>query len=152
MIYIKLFPEQNQNSAGSAQDEHRHSTDTAPFPFATTILVPCEPAERTIMPNVKLSPAIMEISGKVGNMVFRRTASGKIIITKRPDMSNVKWSEAQIAQRERFKEASLYAKAAMADPKVRAVFDKLAKNNKKRPYDMAVSDYFQGNNLLEEKK
>jgi len=36
----------------------------------------------------------------------------------------------------------------MAKPKVRAVYKKLAAKKGKRPFDMAVSDYFKGNDLL----
>jgi hypothetical protein len=49
-----------------------------------------------------------------------------MIVTKRPDMSNVEWSEAQQTQRPRFRQANEYAKAAMADPKVRAVYERRA--------------------------
>jgi hypothetical protein len=43
-----------------------------------------------------------------------------------------------------------YAKAAMKDPDIRPVYEQMAaeKKNNKRPFDMAVSDYFAGNNLL----
>ena len=66
-------------------------------------------------------------------------------------MSNVEWSEAQKAQRQRFKKAVAYAKAALADPKVHARYEKKAKKQHKRPWDVAVSDYFQGNDLLSNK-
>jgi hypothetical protein len=36
----------------------------------------------------------------------------------------------------------------MAEPKVRAMYEKAAKEAKKRPFDMAVSDYFKGRDLL----
>jgi len=88
------------------------------------------------------------IRGKVGNMVFRRSHNGKVIASKMPDMSNVQWSKAQKAHRQRFKKAVAYAKAAMAEPKVRAKYEKAAVKAGKRPFDLAVSDYFQGKDLL----
>ncbi len=100
------------------------------------------------MPKVVLNPAIREIRGKLGGMVFRLTHTGELIVTKAPDMSKVKWSKAQKAHRQRFKQAVAYAKAAMADPQVRKVYEKLAAKRRKRPFDTAVSDYFKGNNLL----
>ncbi len=103
------------------------------------------------MPKVVLNPAIREIRGKLGGMVFRLSHTGELIVTKAPDMSKVKWSKAQKAHRQRFKQAVIYAKAAMAEPKVRAAYEKLAAKNHKRPFDMAVSDYFKGNNLLARK-
>ena len=84
----------------------------------------------------------------MGNAVFRRSHTGEMTLIKLADMSHVKWSEAQTAHRQRFKKAVAYAKAAMAVPEVRAAYEKLAAENHKRPYDLAVSDYFKGRNLL----
>jgi hypothetical protein len=46
-----------------------------------------------------------------------------------------------------------YAKSAMKHPEVRLVYEQMAAEKKKdkRPFDMAVSDYFKGNNLLRSK-
>ena len=96
------------------------------------------------MPKVRLNPLIEEIHGTMYDVVFKRSPKGNMIITKRPDMSNVKWSEAQQAQRARFKEAVAYARAALADPKVRARYARKAKRQGKRAWDVAMSDYFQG--------
>jgi hypothetical protein len=100
------------------------------------------------MAKVTLSPMIKEIHGRVGDTVFRRSHTGEMTLIKLADMSNVKWSKAQEEHRQRFKEAVAYAKAAMAAPKVRARYEKLAAKQHKRPFDMAVSDYFKGRNLL----
>lgn len=96
------------------------------------------------MPKVRLNPLIEEIHGTMYDVVFKLSAKGNMIITKRPDMSNVKWSRAQQVQRQHFKEAVAYAKAALADPKVRARYERKAKKQGKRAWDVAVSDYFQG--------
>jgi hypothetical protein len=100
------------------------------------------------MAKVVLNSLIKEAHGKFGDYVLRRSHTGETILSKIPDMSNVKWSEAQEAHRQRFKEAVAYAKAAMAVPEVRAIYEKIAAEQHKRPYDMAVSDYFKGRNLL----
>ena len=57
---------------------------------------------------------------------------------------------AQQAHRERFKEAVAYAQCVLADPGIRPIYEQMAAQKKKnnRPFDMAVSDYFQGNDLL----
>lgn len=60
-------------------------------------------------------------------------------------MSRVKWSK---AHRRRFKQAVAYARAALADPKVRAKYERTGKKQGKRPWDVAISGYFQGQNLL----
>jgi hypothetical protein len=96
------------------------------------------------MPKVRLNPLIEEIHGTMYDMVFKLSPKGNIIIAKRPDMFKVKWSEAQQSQRKRFKEAVAYAKAALADPKVRAKYERKAKKQGKRAWDVAVSDYFEG--------
>lgn len=100
------------------------------------------------MAKVTLNPMINEIRGKVGGYVFRRASSGKLILSKAPDMSRVKWSKAQKENRQRFKKAVAYSKAAMTEPKVRAHYEKEAAKKGKRPYDLAVSDYLKGKNLL----
>lgn len=100
------------------------------------------------MAKVTLNPMLQDMRGKLGGYVFRRANTGELTIIKRADMSKVKWSEAQQANRQRFKEAVAYAKAALADPKVRKVYEEAAVKQGKRPYDLAKSDYFKGRNLL----
>ena len=102
------------------------------------------------MAKARLNPVLELITGKIGNLVFRRAHTGKLSVIYRPDMSRVKWSAAQKAHRERFREAVVYAKSAMKDPDVRPVYEQMAaeKKSNKRPFDMAVSDYFAGNDLL----
>jgi hypothetical protein len=103
------------------------------------------------MAKVKLNPAIQRVQGRLGNAVFRLAHNGEITMTKVPDMSRVKWSEAQKEHRLRFKRAVAYARAAMAEPKVRAVYERTAAKVHKRPFDLAVSDYFKGRDLLSSK-
>lgn len=103
------------------------------------------------MPKVRLKPAIVQIQGTLFDVVFKLSPQGKMIVTKRPDMSKVKWSKAQKAQRQRFKQAVAYAKAALAEPKLRARYERQAKKKNKRAWDLAVSDFFQGRDLLAKK-
>jgi len=102
------------------------------------------------MAKVKLNPILEQLTGKMGNMVFRLAHTGKLSLIMSPDMSGVKWSPAQKEHRQRFKQAISYAKAAMRDPEIRSIYEQMAaeKKKNKRPFDMAVSDYFQGNNLV----
>ena len=100
------------------------------------------------MAKITLNPMIQSAQGKMGNAVFRRSHTGEMTLIKLADMSNVKWSDAQQAHRQRFKQAVAYAKAAMAEPKARAMYEKSAAKQHKRPFDLAVSDYFKGRNLL----
>jgi hypothetical protein len=89
-----------------------------------------------------------EIHGTIYDVVLKRSRKGNLIVTKRPDMTKVKASEAQKANRERFKLANAYAKAALAEPKLRARYEKRAERQHKRAWDVAMSDYFEGKDLL----
>jgi hypothetical protein len=105
-------------------------------------------AKVILPPGVKGDEFIKEFRGKLGNVVFRQYPNGDIIVSKAPDMSAVAWSPAQQEQRQRFKAAIAYAKAAMADPGARAVYEKRAAEQKRLPFRVAVSDYFKGIDLL----
>ena len=101
------------------------------------------------MAKIKFHPLIEEIRGKLyDDLVIKLSPQGELIIAKRPDMSRVRWSKAQKAHRQRFKLAVTYARAALAEPRVRARYERLAKKRGKRAWDVALSDYFKGNNLL----
>ena len=63
-------------------------------------------------------------------------------------MTGVEWSQAQTSHRARFKQANDYAKAAMADPKVRVIYVRRAKRAHRSPFRVAFSDYFAGKDLL----
>jgi hypothetical protein len=73
---------------------------------------------------------------------------GKQTAMKTPDMSKVKWSKAQKANRERFADAIHYARQAMADPKVRVRYEEMGKKAGRQPFRVAVSDFYLGKNLL----
>ena len=99
------------------------------------------------MPKTKLHPILQEVHGSMAGITFRRMY-GKQVVMKKPDMSGVTWSDAQAEHRQRFQQAVAYARAALADPKVRAKYQKAAAKKGKRPFDLAVSDFFHGKNLL----
>ena len=103
------------------------------------------------MPKARFKPGIEYLQGTLYDVVFKRSPQGKPIVTKRPDMSNVEWSEAQ--QDQRFKQANRYARAAMANPEVRAIYEQRAAKEKRKPYRIRIvfSDYFKGNDLLAKK-
>jgi hypothetical protein len=103
------------------------------------------------MPKVRFHPLVEEIHGTMYDVVFKKSPKGNMIVTKRPDMSNVEWSEAQQSQRQRFKQATTYAKAALAEPKLRTRYEKRAKRQHKRAWDVAMGDYFEGKDLLSKK-
>lgn len=95
------------------------------------------------MAKAKLNPLITEFHGQVGELVFRRTRSGGLSLIRKADMSRVKWSPAQQASRQRFREAVAYAKQVLADPVTRTHFEELAAKSHKRPVEEAIAAYLQ---------
>lgn len=104
------------------------------------------------MAKVSFNPLLKWFRGKIGDLVFRRSHNGKVSVYITPDMSGVKWSQAQKDHRQHMKEAWIYASAAVADPDLRPIYVQMAVDqgkNPKRPFDVAVSDYCDtGNDLL----
>ena len=100
------------------------------------------------MTKVVLQPGLRELRGKMGDWTYRRMY-GKQTVIKTPDMSRVKWSKAQKANRERFRKAIAYARRAMADLTVRVHYETAGKETGRQPFRVAVSDYYAGKNLLE---
>jgi hypothetical protein len=103
------------------------------------------------MAEVSFDPIIKWLRGKIGGLVFRRGRKGKVFTYETPDMSGVKWSQAQKAHRRGFGDASYYASAAVADPDIRPIYVQMAIDNDgdpRRPGEMAFMDYKQGNDLL----
>jgi hypothetical protein len=107
------------------------------------------------MAKVRFHPLFEHLRGTIKGMVFRLSHNGKISAYLSPDMSQVSWSQAQDAHRERMAEAWAYASAAIKDPDIREIYIQMAieqKKNENRPFDMAASDYFHNhNNLLGDK-
>ena len=101
---------------------------------------------------VDFDPLFKWIRGRIGGLVYRRAHNGKISVYPSPDMSRVRASKAQKDHRQHFREAGLYASAAVADPDLRPIYVQMAIDNgknPKRPFDMASSDYYHnGNDLL----
>jgi len=81
------------------------------------------------------------ISGRIGNLVFRR-GKDQTIVSTRPKFTKPP-SKKQLTQRERFKEAATYAKIATdQDSPTREVYEEVAKRKGNYAYLMAVSDWF----------
>ena len=102
-------------------------------------------------PKILLHPMFMWIRGRMGKIVYRLAHNGEVSAYPAPDMTKVVWSPAQKAQRQKMARATAYAKLAIRDPELRQFYVEMAKQrkrNERRPFDMAVSDYCQGNDLL----
>jgi hypothetical protein len=107
--------------------------------------------KRRKAPKIELHPMFRWIRGKMGKIVYRLAHNGEVSAYPAPDMSGIEWTPAQKAQRQNFAKASAYAKLAIRDPEIRQYYVELAKKrrkNKRRPGDVAFTDYCQGNDLL----
>jgi hypothetical protein len=99
------------------------------------------------MLKVKLAPIIEEIHGTMYDLVFKKSPKGNMIVTKKPDMSRVKWSKAQKANRQHMSKAITTTQLALMDPKVKAKYERKAKKQGRRAWNLALSDYLQGRDL-----
>jgi hypothetical protein len=93
------------------------------------------------MAKMKLNPLFAGISGKIGNIVIKRSPNGDVIVARTPDLSRVKPSQAQLDQRRAFGKASDYAKFALADEALRAFYETRAQLRNITPRAVCVGDY-----------
>jgi hypothetical protein len=97
---------------------------------------------------IKFHPFLKEARGRFGDTVFRLCHTGEWQITRRPNMSKVRWTKAQQDHRERMAEATAYANcvkhSAKDYPELHEFYLQMAWEKKwdKRWFDMAVSDYY----------
>ena len=100
------------------------------------------------MAKVKLNGPFAEISGAMGDFVFKKgKKEGEVILAKRPKKSK-KPSKAQKAQWDRFAEASAYAREAKTNPEVWAYYEAEARKLNLQTHIVAMTDYLNGKNLL----
>ena len=99
------------------------------------------------MPKIKLAPFVEEIHGTLDGWVFKKSPQGEMIITKKPDMSKVKWSKAQKANRQRMSKAITATQIALMDPKVKDRYERKAKKQGRRAWNLALSDCLKGKDL-----
>ena len=93
------------------------------------------------MAKVKLNPILEQIRGQVGDLVFRRYGD-EVVISRKPDLSDVEPTEAQLAAQARFREAALYGKMVMADPETKALYAEAADAQGKPVFSLTVADFF----------
>ncbi len=104
------------------------------------------------MTKIKLKYAIPELGGALYEVKLNLTRQEEMPETKRPrkkrpGQTKAKATEAQLAQRQRFKLAMEYAQAAMANPALHAIYKAMAAQEGKSAFAMARADYFKGKDL-----
>ena len=68
------------------------------------------------MAKVRRNAIIRELSGKLGDVVFRQMKDGTTIITRKPDFSNRQFSQDQLDVQDRMKLAAAYGVASKENP------------------------------------
>ncbi|MDR2917765.1 MAG: hypothetical protein LBV72_00155 [Tannerella sp.] len=94
------------------------------------------------MAKVENNLFLLGIRGMIGNQMVYRNCKGKIILSKRPQCTGYQ-SDAQKKQRLRFKEATIYAKAALTDADTFKAYSEKAQHSEDAltAYNVAVADY-----------
>jgi len=93
------------------------------------------------MAKVKLNPVLEQIRGQVGELVFKHYGD-EVIVGRKPDRSGVLPSGIQLEHQERFRQAVLYGRLVMADPQMKADYEKTAKAKGKPLFSVTVADFF----------
>jgi len=65
------------------------------------------------MAKVKLNPVLEQIRGQVGDLVFKRYGD-RVVVSRKADLEGLEPSQAQLAQRERFREAAIYGRLVIS--------------------------------------
>ena len=92
------------------------------------------------MAKATLNAVVGGISGKSGGFVFRQMG-GETFISQSPSVRPGKASRAQQAQRDRFKQATWYARRVLSDPCQLEAYHALGNQLKRRADKMVTSDF-----------
>lgn len=90
---------------------------------------------------VILQPSLRGLSGKMGDWVYRYSKNKKKTFIGEKPVRSLEQTEGQIAQQERFTDASLYAGEAMADPALREFYENAAEEMGITPHNAAMADF-----------
>ena len=93
------------------------------------------------MAHTQLNPVLINIRGKIGDLVFKRQ-NGGTVISKLPSFDGRESTEAQKAIQQKFRQAVIYGKMVMADPATRALYAEAAKEDHKPIFSLTVADFF----------
>lgn len=92
------------------------------------------------MSNSRENVITRRLHGKFGDQVVFRTRNGKSITANIPKVTDKTAASSQVKTRDRFKQATLWAKHILTDPEMLAAYTAKATGGK-NPYVVAVTDY-----------
>lgn len=81
------------------------------------------------------------LSGTVGRQMTLSQKAGDTIVGKKRGSSSIPATESQLDVQDKFKIASMYAKAAIEDPATKAIYEAIARPNQSA-YNVALADAF----------
>jgi hypothetical protein len=96
-------------------------------------------ARRKKMTEVNLNETVDGYRGSIGRLVFKRY-KGRTIVSRKPKIEKPP-TEAQLAQRERFREAAAFGKSAQADPALLEFYAPIALERNISVYVLAMGDF-----------
>lgn len=92
------------------------------------------------MASVTLNPVLESLSGKIGDLVFRR--HGEDVVVARAPAGERAWTPDQLAHQERFRLATVYGRAALADPVTKALYENKSAATGTPVFALAIADFF----------
>lgn len=95
------------------------------------------------MARVRLNPIFESVRGSIGDLTVRQYGT-RVVFSRKPVFRNRIFSTAQKARQERFREAALYAKQVLDDPRVQAVYGDEARAKGKSIRSLIISDFLLG--------
>jgi hypothetical protein len=94
-----------------------------------------------LMARVKNNIITQGLSGMLGGTLVFRQQGGRTIVSAAPTEAAGEPSAAQVAQRQRFQEAAIYAKAQITDPASKAAYAAEQDGSNGSAYAIAVADF-----------
>ena len=82
------------------------------------------------------------LSGALGKQLVYRQYGAKTVVSTYPNMSNIRHSDLQELEKEKFARAVAYAKAAIRDPEKRKALEKKLKKGQ-RVFNVAVKEFYE---------
>jgi hypothetical protein len=103
-----------------------------------------------VITKAKGNLTFVKSSGKVGDQFVARRWKGKHVIAAVPQFpEDREWSEAQLSQQSRFREAVSYGRAMLQVPDMVEIYETEAEGRDLTPFNAAVRDYLRAPEILE---
>ena len=92
------------------------------------------------MAKVKLNPIVEQVRGQVGQLVFRQSY-GQQVVGRKAETSDAEPTPGQAVIRERFRQAAVYGRVALADAAARKLYEDAAAKKGKPVFSMVMADF-----------